>query len=100
MVVNLNVLCKVRLNDYGKQIWLAQINQLPEEVLQSQPEIADSIRNQIDENGCLELELWAIMNVFGPYISPVKSPFRVTTLELNKNPNFGNYFQEESSNEN
>ena len=39
MVVNLNVLCKVQLNEIGKQIWLSQIDSLPEEVRTAHPEI-------------------------------------------------------------
>lgn len=96
MIVNLNAMCKVQLNEVGKQIWLSQLEALPEEVLKSHPEIIQTIRNQIDENDCVEAELWAIMNVFGQYISPQASPFRSTTIELNKNPNFGNYFRPEA----
>lgn len=88
-------MCKVQLNEVGKMIWLSQVDDLPKEVLEAHPEIAQTIRNQIDENDCLEAELWAIMNVFGQYISPQTSPFRTTTIELNKNPNFGNYFKTE-----
>lgn len=89
MVVNLNVLCKVQLNEIGKQIWLSQIDSLPEEVRTAHPELEATIKSQIDENDCVECELWGIMNVFGPYISPAASPFTRMTIELNKNPNFG-----------
>ena len=88
MIVNLNVMCKVELNDFGKVIWLSQIDDLSEEVKQNNPEIVESIKNKIDAHGCIELELWGIMNVFGRYISPVKSPFVSTTIELHKNPDF------------
>ena len=91
MISNLNVLCKVQLNDLGKKIWLAQIDRIPAEVLQNQPDIVTNIQNKIDENNCVELELWAIMNIFGPYVSPVNSPFTRTTIELKQNPNLGNY---------
>lgn len=92
MIVNLNVLCKVALNDFGKVIWLSQIDSLPEEMKQNNPEIVTAIKNQIDSEDCVEAELWAIMNVFGPYLNPANSPFRSTTIQLDKNPNFGNYF--------
>lgn len=97
MIVNLNVMCKVQLNEVGKMIWLSQVDDLPKEVLEAHPEIAQTIRNQIDENDCVEAELWAIMNVFGQYVSPQSLPFRSATIELNKNPNFGNYFKPEAS---
>ena len=91
MIVNLNTLCKVKLNDFGKTIWLSQIESLPEDA-KNDPQIVSNIKNQIDSNGFIELELWGIMNVFGRYISPANSPFQTMTLEINKNPNFGNYF--------
>lgn len=94
MIINLNTLCKVKLSELGKAVWLAQIDALPEDA-KSNPEIIANIKNQIDSDDCIELELWAIMNVFGRYISPVNSPFRTTTLEINKNPNFGNFFKKE-----
>ena len=91
MVVNLNTLCKVKLSELGKAVWLAQIDTLPEDA-KNNPEIVANIQNKIGSDDCIELELWAIMNVFGRYVSPVNSPFRTTTIEINKNPNFGNYF--------
>lgn len=91
MIVNLNTMCKVKLNELGKVIWLSQIDSLPEDV-KNNPEVVTNIKNRIDKEGCVELELWGVMNLFGPYLSPVKSPFVSTTIEINKNPNFGNYF--------
>ena len=91
MIVNLNTMCKVKLNELGKVIWMSQIDSLPEE-MKNNPEVVSNIKNKIDEDNCVELELWGIMNLFGPYISPVKSPFVSTTIEINKNPNFGNHF--------
>ncbi len=90
MIVNLNTLCKVKLNDFGKVIWLSQIDSLPEDVKTTQPELVNTIKNMIDENNCVETELWNIMHIFGPYLSPVSMPFSIGTIELNKNPNFGN----------
>lgn len=88
MIVNLNVMCKVQLNEEGKQIWLSQINGIPDEVKRSHPEIAQSIRNKIDVDGCLELTLWEIMNMFGPYISQTSIPFAQYSIQLHKNPHF------------
>ena len=88
MIVNLNVLCKVQLNELGKVIWISQLDELPEEVVDSRPDIVAEIHNKIDENDCIEMELWRIMNIFGRYISDKSSPFTRCTIELNKNPNF------------
>ena len=97
MIVNLNTLCKVQLNDQGKKIWLSQIEELPEDIRKDHPEIVQSIKNKIDSDNCVEIELWGLMNLFGPYISPVTSPFTTTTIEINKNPNFGNFFPKENN---
>ena len=91
MIVNLNTMCKVQLNEVGKQIWLAQTEGIPEETLKAHPELPETLKNMIDETDCLEAELWTIMNVFGPYISRIGIPFTRSTIELNKNPNFGNF---------
>lgn len=90
MIVNLNTFCKVQLNEFGKVVWLSQVDSLPEE-LKNNPEIVASIQNKIDEDGCINLELWGIMNIFGPYISPDNSPFATSTIQINKNPNFGKH---------
>ena len=90
MIVNLNVMCKVQLNELGKSIWMSQINNIPEDVKASHPDIVDVIEKSIDEYDCVEAELWGIMGLFGPYISQTQSPFRVNTFELKKNINFKN----------
>ena len=88
MIVNLNVMCKVRLNDFGKVIWQSQVDALPEEIKNSRPDIVDAIKNAIKEDNTVETELWSIMNIFGPYMNPTSMPFDTATIELNKNPNF------------
>ena len=88
MIVNLNVMTKVQLTAEGKQLWLAQIDQLPEEVKTTRPDIVETIKQRVDDNNILEIELWALMSIFGPYITPNSIPFTSTTIELNKNPNF------------
>lgn len=91
MIVNLNVMCKVKLNELGKVIWLSQVDSLPEDIKSSRPDIVASIKSAIKEDSTIETELWSIMNIFGPYMNPTSMPFDTTTIELNKNPNFGNY---------
>lgn len=99
MIINLNTLCKVKLNEFGKNVWLSQIDEIPDEIKQSHPEVVETIKNKLDENGYVELELWAMMNLFGHFLSPVESPFEINTFEINKNPNFGNYFVKETNND-
>lgn len=91
MIVNLNTLCKVQLNEFGKVIWLSQIDSIPEEIKTNKPEVVQAIKDKIDVDNCVELELWGIMSIFGPYMSPVNSPFTIQTIEIKKNPNFGNH---------
>lgn len=91
MIVNLNVMCKVKLNELGKAIWLSQVDFLPEDIKKDRPDIVASIKNAIEDDNTVETELWSIMNIFGPYMNPTSMPFDTTTIELNKNPDFGNY---------
>lgn len=91
MIVNLNVMCKVRLNEFGKVIWLSQVDSLPEDIKSSRPDIIAAIKDAIKEDNTVETELWSIMNIFGPYMTPTSMPFDAATIELNKNINFGNY---------
>ena len=92
MIVNLNCQCKVYLNDMGKKIWFSQLEAIDPELAQAHPEIAETIKSMVKDDDSLSAELWTIMDVFGPYISMVTCPFKSTTIELNKNPDFGNYF--------
>ena len=91
MIVNLNVMTKVQLTEQGKYIWLSQIDTLPDEVKQNRPDIIATIKQRVDENNILEIELWALMSIFGPYITPTSMPFTSTTIELHRNPDFGNF---------
>lgn len=92
MIVNLNVMTKVQLNELGKQIWLSEIDKLPPEVKENNPQIVSNMKQRLDEHNCLEIELWALMSIFGPYMSPVNMPFSTTTIELKRNPDFGTHF--------
>lgn len=83
---NLNALCKVQVNDFGKRVWKMQIDLLKEDVKKNNPLIVEGIERAIDENGFIEMELWKFMMIFGPYMSPVKTPFETTTIELRPKP--------------
>ena len=88
MIINLNTKVKVQLNELGKKIWLHQIEELPPELIEAHPDIVSAIKNQIDDHNCVEMELWALMNLFGPYMNMQQVPFTSTTIEVKKNPNF------------
>lgn len=87
MIVNLNVKCKVILNDLGKQAWLSQFHSLPDELKEDHPEILDLLTSAIGKDNGVEATLWEIMALFGPYISMTNSPFESTTIELHRNLN-------------
>lgn len=91
MIVNLNTMCKVKLNDLGKVIWVSQIDTLPENIVKERPDIVTAIKQAIKEDNTVETELWNIMRVFGPFLSEASMPFEFTTIEINKNPNFGKH---------
>ena len=88
MIVNLNCLCKVHLTDVGKQIWLQQLEGIPEEFIQAMPDLPQQIKDAIKEDDTLELPLWQVMNLYGQFISDKSLPFKTTTIEINKNPDF------------
>lgn len=88
MIVNLHTNCKVQLNDYGKQIWNIYVENIPEEIKQSQPQAVESLRAMLDENDCIEAELLVIMSIFGRYMTQELIPFTVPTMTLSINPNF------------
>ena len=89
MIVNLNVECKVKLNDLGKQVWLHQFNGLPEDMKNSHPEILTALQSAINPDDTIKTTLWEIMSVFGPYLTMTSNPFSSTTIELIKNLNLG-----------
>ena len=86
MVFNLNALCKVQLNDFGKKVWKSQIEWMEEDVKKNNPLIVEEIRNKVDENGFIEIELWKFMYLFGSYMTPLKTPFETTTIQLRPKP--------------
>jgi hypothetical protein len=88
MIVNLNVKCKVTLNELGKQAWLSQFHNLPDDFKEAHPEILTTLEGAIDKNNDVEAALWEIMAIFGPYFSMTQSPFDRPSIELNKNPDF------------
>lgn len=91
MIINLNATSKVKLSEFGKVIWMSQIDSLPEDVKNNHPEIIQAIKNQIQPDGTLETELWNIMYLFGRYISPENHPFMTHTVEINRQPNFAKH---------
>ena len=88
MIVNLNILCKLQLNDYGKQVWLSQFECLPDDIKQSRPDILETLKSAIDDNGVVQTTLWEAMAIFGPFITMTNSPFASPTVQLMRNINF------------
>ena len=89
MIVNLNTMCTVQLNDFGKQIWEQYIEAvLPQDANQAES-IRMTLKQKVNEQGELTLELWAIMNIFGSVLSQTSMPFAKMTVTLSVNPMFG-----------
>ena len=88
MIVNLNCLCKVRLSEFGKVIWMSQIDSVSEDTKKTNPQVIESIKNAIDPYGFISLQLWVLMTVFGPYMYSTSSPFASQTIDLLGNPKF------------
>lgn len=88
MEFNFNALCKVKLNDFGKKVWLSQIELIDEEVKEKNPLIVEEIKNKIlcSPDGIIEMELWKFMNLFGSYMSPTRTPFAETHIDIRHKP--------------
>lgn len=72
--LNLNYQIKLKLNDYGKQIYRNQYKQ----EFANQPEVArycDIVEPTVDDEGYTSMQLWFFMRVFGSHCLCGKEPF-------------------------
>lgn len=61
--INLNDLIKVQLKEEGKHIYIHQYDHLP-----GMENYYLTMKNNLDENGFVEMQLWHFIQVFGPYM--------------------------------
>ncbi len=75
---NINNYVKVKLTDYGKEIYYHQFDKTNERLGK---EIIKPRMPTLDDEGYLKDQLWKIMSVFGEYISlGSKQPFDTDIL--------------------
>ena len=76
--INLNETVKVKLTQFGKDIYTHQYNEIINKhplLKISRPEI------KVDEKGYTEFTLWEFMNLYGPYMT-IGTPEVIKPLEI------------------
>lgn len=76
--INLNETVKVKLTQFGKDIYMHQYDEVANKypfLKISHPEI------KVDENGYTDFTLWQFMNLYGPYMV-IGEPEVIRPLEI------------------
>ena len=60
--INLNDVIKVKLTDYGKEIWLHQYDDI------NLPDSCSTPALDVDDQGYTSMQLWCFMNLFGNHM--------------------------------
>ena len=69
MRINLNERVKVALTDYGKDIYYHQFDEFNRHLGR---EVCKPSFPRVDEDGYTEFQLWAFIELYGPYIGIAK----------------------------
>lgn len=81
ITINLNDIVKVKLTDVGKDIYYHQNDDLNEEIRQRGGKPVEARMPKVDEDGYTSLQLWTLMNLYGPHIAAWKKlPFETNIL--------------------
>lgn len=75
---NINYMVKVRLTDYGKDIYYHQYDELNDKF---NKQIIKPTLPKVDENGYTSFQLWNLMEIYGPYMRMASAlPFETNIL--------------------
>lgn len=66
--INLNEQVKFKLTDFGKDIYYHQFDDLNERIIKNGGKPIVPHFPKEDENGYCEMQLWALMNLYGNYM--------------------------------
>ena len=66
--LNLNSTIKVRLTDYGKDIFYHYFDDLNIFIVSRGGKEIEPCYPNVDENGYSKFQLWDFMNIYGPYM--------------------------------
>lgn len=85
--VNVNMNVKVKLTDFGVSILKTQHDELNELIKDRGGQGIGDFYTKVDDDGYYEMQLWSLMNRFGPYMSPTQqSPFDLDIIISNGTP--------------
>lgn len=79
--INLNDTIKVKLTDYGKQIYYHQFDKLNDWVKSKGCKLIEPKMPEVDEEGKTRFQLWSFMEMYGNYIGLTKPNF-IEPLEI------------------
>lgn len=65
--LNLNSTIKIRLNDYGKDIYYHHLDELNEWLKSKGAKPLERSFPKVDENGFSEFQLWYFMSIYGQH---------------------------------
>lgn len=67
--INLNETVKVKLTDYGKDVYYHQFDDLNKRIIKNGGKPIEPHFPKEDENGYCEMQLWGLMDLYGNYMS-------------------------------
>ena len=88
--INLNETVKVKLTDYGKDVYYHQFDDLNKRIIKNGGKPIEPHFPKEDENGYCEMQLWGLMDLYGNYMAMehqnVFKPFQIIyECELKEN---------------
>ena len=79
--INLNETVKVKLTDYGKDVYYHQFDDLNKRIIKNGGKPIEPHFPKEDENGYCEMQLWGLMDLYGNYMAMehqnVFKPFQI-----------------------
>ena len=79
--INLNDTIKVKLTDYGKEIYYHQFDKLNDWVKSKGCKLIEPKMPEVDKEGKTRFQLWSFMEMYGNYIGLTKPNF-IEPLEI------------------
>ena len=79
--VNLNDCIKVKLNDFGKDIYYRQYAEINEKIRCLGGKPIESTMPKVDEEGYTKFQMWQFMNIYGEYMIMGSTPV-LETLDI------------------
>ena len=66
--LNLNSLIRVKLTDYGKDIYYHRFDEVNKFIANRSGKLIEPCYPEIDDDGLTEFQLWKFIELYGPYM--------------------------------